>query len=524
MTIQTTHPRTRSQRGAVLITAMWIAIALVAVVLVLAREISVESKATAQHLALAKVDAGELGIEQFIVASVASELTTPGTIDNVNFEQMQLGDCYVWVIRPSSDDETIPEYGLTDEGGKIDLNTATPYQLQLLPNITDELVASIFLWRGGDPTTYGSIDFSNGGDDSYYMALDTPYHLKGAPFESIDELKLVRGATDDLLYGADLNHNGTLEPTEQAQENTGMSFDTSALGIIPCVTVFGTKANTVPPASSSTSTTGTTGTTQTGDVNTGQNLQTVLQQYLPGKAQQIIQQMPSSVNTGRPGGAGGAGGGVAITSIAYKSIWDWAVQMNLSSSDMSQLWDSTNQRFMVTASQTTTTTGGARGGVGSAATTSNATPAKINIMSATLPALQAIATQTAALSQSDAQAIVSYRENTTVDPTQKGNISWVLDVVDKATLSAVGGLITGTTSVYSADIVTVTRDGRAFKRVKIIVDASTGTPQIIFRQDLTSQGWPLDPTIREALRSGKGIDQLGGNRAASNNGLSSGLH
>jgi hypothetical protein len=63
---------------------------------------------------------------------------------------------------------------------------------------------------------------------------------------------------------------------------------------------------------------------------------------------------------------------------------------------------------------------------------------------------------------------------------------------------------------YSADIVAVSGDGRAFKRVRIVVDASptstTSTtappPHIIYRRDLTGYGWPLDPQIRQQLRAG----------------------
>ncbi len=58
---------------------------------------------------------------------------------------------------------------------------------------------------------------------------------------------------------------------------------------------------------------------------------------------------------------------------------------------------------------------------------------------------------------------------------------------------------------YSADIVAVSGDGRAYKRVKIVVDCTQTPCKIIYRRDLTGLGWPLDEQIRTSLRSGQGI-------------------
>jgi len=86
---------------------------------------------------------------------------------------------------------------------------------------------------------------------------------------------------------------------------------------------------------------------------------------------------------------------------------------------------------------------------------------------------------------------------------QVGDISWVLDAgIDQAKLIQAGKYMTGSSTIFSADIVTVSQDGRGFKRVKIVVDGSSGTPQIIYRRDLTDAGWPLDPQIRENLLKG----------------------
>jgi general secretion pathway protein K len=44
---------------------------------------------------------------------------------------------------------------------------------------------------------------SFGAEDSYYQSLENPYSCRNAPFESLDELLLVKGITRELFYGTD---------------------------------------------------------------------------------------------------------------------------------------------------------------------------------------------------------------------------------------------------------------------------------------------------------------------------------
>jgi hypothetical protein len=68
-----------------------------------------------------------------------------------------------------------------------------------------------------------------------------------------------------------------------------------------------------------------------------------------------------------------------------------------------------------------------------------------------------------------------------------------------------GGRITTKSYQYSADIVAVSSDGRAFKRVRIIVDARETPARIVYRKDLTADGFPLPQDILDQLRSGNGL-------------------
>ena len=136
---------------------------------------------------------------------------------------------------------------------------------------------------------------------------------------------------------------------------------------------------------------------------------------------------------------------------------------------------------------------------------------RLNINTASKAALMCLP----GFEEADADAIITQRQTMTVTTDangipQVGNISWIMDAgIDQQKLIQAGKYITGSSTIFSADIVTVSQDGRAFKRVKVVVDASSGTPQIIYRRDLTDAGWPLDPQIRENLRKGIAPSQSG---------------
>jgi len=64
-------------------------------------------------------------------------------------------------------------------------------------------------------------------------------------------------------------------------------------------------------------------------------------------------------------------------------------------------------------------------------------------------------------------------------------------------------VMTGASTRYSADIVAVSGNGRAFRRVRVVVDVSgPTTPRIIYRRDLSERGWPMDPQVLRSIRAG----------------------
>ncbi len=92
---------------------------------------------------------------------------------------------------------------ITDESGKVDINTASDVVLKnLLFNLgvaiedADIIVDSIMDWKDAD-----DLYRLHGAEDDYYMSLQHPYRAKNADFETLEELILVRGITPEILYG-----------------------------------------------------------------------------------------------------------------------------------------------------------------------------------------------------------------------------------------------------------------------------------------------------------------------------------
>jgi hypothetical protein len=141
--------------------------------------------------------------------------------------------------------------------------------------------------------------------------------------------------------------------------------------------------------------------------------------------------------------------------------------------------------------------GGQAGGGGAAATS---TAGKINVNTAPREVLLTLPD----LDDGDVTSLIQAREGQT-------GIDWVATALgDKA--AGVTPYITGETHQFSADIVAVSADGRAYRRVRIVIDATdtANPPKIIYRRDLTADGWPLDPGVLQSLRAGNGPGSSGG--------------
>ncbi len=102
-----------------------------------------------------------------------------------------------------------------DEASKLNVNTATREQLMAMPYMTEDLVGAILDWRDKDDA-----QLPMGAEAGYYRNLPYPYEIRNGPFRTIRELLLVRGITEDLLYGEDTNLNDRLDYNEKDGRET----------------------------------------------------------------------------------------------------------------------------------------------------------------------------------------------------------------------------------------------------------------------------------------------------------------
>ena len=106
------------------------------------------------------------------------------------------------------------------------------------------------------------------------------------------------------------------------------------------------------------------------------------------------------------------------------------------------------------------------------------------------------------MTDSDASTLVSKRGSQSFGTP---GLTWANEILGSRA-GQLQNVITGESYQFSADIVAASSDGRSFRHVRIVVDASDAAsrPKIVYRHDSTSRGWPLDPNILASLRSGNG--------------------
>jgi DNA uptake protein ComE-like DNA-binding protein len=362
-------PQHRRRRGAIFVTALGITVVLSGLALVFAQAMRTEATASANRLSAIQADTIELAAEQWVMAYTDDYTTDAVDLTEVPAQGIQVGTGYFWIIRNNQTTDQTWDFGIEDEAGKLNINTATPTQLENLPDMTSDIADSIVAWRGGPAG-------DDGATTDYYQALTEPYAIKGANFESPEELLLVDGVTSQLLWGEDLNRNGVIDANEQ---NAGgnMTFSTGdtisdTRGIFPFITCF----TTIPPA---------------------------------------------------------RGGAVAR--------------------------------------------------------------AQVNINTASEGTLMCLG-----ISQDAADSIITAREGTPFTSVSPQQLSGTYGIAPN-----IAALLTTTSNQYSADIVAVSGDGRAFKRVRIVVDCTKSPCSVVYRRDLTAWGWPLPQQTETQLRSGQGI-------------------
>jgi type II secretory pathway component PulK len=425
----------------VLIVAMWIVLVLAGLALVFARAMRVRLTASANHVAALQAEAAAQGALQVVLSRLDGTDGSYVSDEDVSWEAIPIGGGYAWVLNPSLADDTTYAFGLRDEAARINVNTAPTDVLVQLPGMTSELAAAVVDWRDEDS------EISPGGAESeYYLLLSDPYQCKDAPFESPEELLLVKGATPELLTGEDANRNGVLDRNENdaADSEPGDNRDGHLdRGILDFVTVYSAELNRSADGQDRV------------DVNDvrAQGLSDLIRGAV---AEDRFFQLMDRVRDGRP----------------FRNVLDFYFRTGLKQEEFTAIADRIS-------------TGGERNLMG-----------LVNVGTAPREVLLCLP----GLDESDVDALISRRQSPQTDLT---TIAWVAGVLTQEKATAVGSYITASSWQFGADIVAVSADGRSFRRYRAVVDTRTSPARVLCWRDLTAHGWPLDPEILTALRAGK---------------------
>jgi hypothetical protein len=358
-----------------------------------------------------------------------------------------VGDAKFWLIGrdTSGQNLTEPTFGLIDEGSKLNLNIVNTNVLSYLPNMTIDFANAIMDWRGTNGVV--SLDYASLG-----------YVPKYAPFETVDELRLVYGATMNLLAGDDLNRNGVLDANEKSSGGSGeMNY-----GLLEYSTVYTREPNFHSD-----------GTTLT-NVNTASEsrLRTFFQSEGVNNATALATALHRSIHPN----AGGLNNCNGVLDLAIRSR-----NLGMSTADFAKIYNDV----------TTSTNTYLRGRI-------NVNTADADVLTALFMGLN-VDEQTALAA---AQTLITYRTQN-ANNGNLNSIGWLIDALgnNNSVLTALarGDYVTTKSFQFTADIAAVGAFGRGYRRVKFIFDTSNGTPIILYRQDLSRLGWALGDRARQTL-------------------------
>lgn len=185
--------------GLVLIGVLWVMVLLDMLVFVIARTGRLDSRISlSMEEKIRGKWAGRAGVETGIALLLEDEkdsdsLFDPWALSTADTNSVALDACTFSIT-------------VIDEAGKININSATKEQLMALPGMTDEISDCILDWRDNDDDVR-----ANGAESAYYLNLPYPYQPRNGAFKTVRELLLVKGVSQQLVYGYGLIAETTSE-------------------------------------------------------------------------------------------------------------------------------------------------------------------------------------------------------------------------------------------------------------------------------------------------------------------------
>jgi DNA uptake protein ComE-like DNA-binding protein len=345
-----------------------------------------------------------------------------------------------------------PTFGLIDEASKLNLNTATVAMLENLPNMTPSLAQAIVTWR-----TSGTSAAATSGTSSSSSSSASSGVTKGGPFESIYELAQVAAADGDdptILTGNDTNLNHIMD----SNESQGISQYTP--GIYEYVTVFSREPNIIPStgaprinvitgsAAGNSTATGVTGESLASSASSATTLNGLLTSVLgETRGRQVA-------------GAARAGGPVT-------SVLQFYVNSGMTAAELDEVTP-----FLTMSS------GSYKTGL-------------INVNTASATVLACVPGITPAM----ASQIVSTRQ---AQSTPYTNLAWLVPILGNQVAIQAGPYLTTASYQVTADVAAVGPNGLGYRRTLFVIDGSNGTPEVVYRHNMTPLGWALGPNAMQS--------------------------
>jgi hypothetical protein len=399
-----------------------------------------------------------LGVLRAVVNDLATAQTSglqPSLLSVVP-EGETVGDCRVVLIGrdPAGNRQ---QFALIPESGRISLGALTdpsvPQQLRdrlraaltAAPGMSAEITAAIVDWGDEDDL----IDEDGGAErgDSTYQGAAVPYAPRNARFETIDELRLVRGVTDTVFFGEDLNTNGRLDAGEDANGNGRLDP-----GLRDLVTIEARE-----PATSS------SGDPLSNVNNAGERSRLFTDLFAGARAGELALEATS---------AGGS----------FANRLHFLASLDLSDSEIAALWPRVTVRV---------------GGGGGPAQDPVGRVGLVDAWSCHESVLVAL------VGADLAGRIMSARP-----ATMPANPAWLVRALSPEDAVTAGMALTSGSYQFRADLVAVSGDGAGWCRLEARIDCATGYPRVTALRSADALGWPFAGVARDTLRHAGGIDRI----------------
>lgn len=441
---QTPVPRVGGCSGTVLIVVLWVCLGLVSLTLIFGQSMLMALRGTDNAVAGRQADQaieGAVRYARYLLANAEVPGQLPLLEDYVQ-EGVPVGEARFWFLnRPASPDSSRSlVFGLLDEASKLNLNRASQSMLEGLPNMTAELAAAIVDWRDEDDEPV-----EGGAETETYQLREPSYVCKNAPFETVEELALVNGATWEILYGEDVNRNGVLDLNEDDGDRSWPDDDADGRldpGLLEFVTVHSKEPNLREDGSPR--------------LNVNEPSSELISLF-----QEIFGEQRAAEILARAQGG------------EVRSLMEYFLRSGMTSEEFDQVAGD------LTASGEEELVG------------------LVNVNTAG----EAVLACVPGIDEQKAGELVATR---LLQATPRTSVAWAAEVLGEEAAIQAGPFLTAQSWQVTVDVAAVGRFGRGYRREQAIIDVSEETPSVVYRRRLGGLGWALGQETLQTMQQEAG--------------------